>query len=103
MTIAELNRYISSWQRRTKQQAQEQAAHNYILAGLIGRSIASYFSEEIEMPKVEEVYSSLFEDKAEETKQQQENLQTQLAVARLKQFATFHNEKYKVVEKINNE
>lgn len=55
------------------------------------------------MPKVEEVYSSLFEDKAEETKQQQENLQTQLAVARLKQFATFHNEKYKVVEKINNE
>ena len=99
MTIGELNRFIASWQRRTKQQAQEQAAHNYILAGLIGRSIASYFSEDIEVPKVEEVYSSLFEDKAKETKEKQENLITELSVARFKQFANFHNEKYKVVEK----
>lgn len=103
MTIAELNRYIESWQRRTKREAQERAAHNYILAGLVGRSIASYFSEEIEMPKVEEVYSSLFEDKAEVTKQQKETLKTELSALRLKQFATFHNEKYKVVEKINDE
>lgn len=98
MTIAELNRYLQSWQRRTKREAQERAAHNYILAGLVGRSIASYFSEEIEMPKVEEVYSSLFTDKAEETKQKQQELETEVAVARFKQFVNFHNEKYKVVE-----
>lgn len=55
------------------------------------------------MPKVEEVYSSLFDDKAEVTKQQKETLKTELSALRLKQFATFHNEKYKVVEKINDE
>lgn len=102
MTIAELNRYLESWQRRIKREAQERAAYNYILAGLIGTSVASYFSEEIQMPKLEEVYSSIFEDKAEETKQQKKNLETELAVARFKQFANFHNSKYKVVEN-NNE
>ena len=95
MTIAELNRFIKSWQRREKQRAQETAVHNYILAGLVGKSIASYISSDIEMPRIEEVYSSLFEDKAEETKQKQEELATELAVARFKQFANLHNEKFK--------
>jgi hypothetical protein len=95
MTIAELNRYTKSWQRREKQRAQEIAVHNYILAGLIGRNMAGLFSQEVEMPKLEEVYSSLFEDKAEDTKRKQEELATELAVARFKQFANLHNENFK--------
>lgn len=95
MTIAELNRYTKSWQRREKQRAQEIAVHNYILAGLVGRNIASYFSQDIDMPKIEEVYSSLFEDQAKENKQKQEEMATELAVARFKQFANLHNEKFR--------
>ena len=47
------------------------------------------------MPKIEEVYSSLFEEQAKENKQKQEEMATELAVARFKQFANLHNEKFK--------
>ncbi len=47
------------------------------------------------MPKLEEVYSSLFEEQAKENKRKQEELATELAVARFKQFANLHNEKLK--------
>ena len=94
MTIAELNRRLKSYQRVKKAQAQESAAHNYILANLIGVSIASHLSSDITMPRIEEVYSTLFDEKAEETKQQKENLKAELSVLRFKQFANFHNKKY---------
>lgn len=101
MTIAELNRFVGSWQRRHKLQEQEKAAHNYILAGLIGKSIASYLDSSIEFPKIENVYTNLFEEKAEETKEKQVDKVTELSVARFMQFATFHNNKYKVVENLS--
>ncbi len=94
MTIAELNRRIQSYQRVKKAQAREQAAHNYVLANLIGRGIASYLSNDINMPKIEEVYSTLFDEKAEETKIEKENLKAELSALRFKQFANFHNKKY---------
>lgn len=94
MTIAELNRKVSSYQRVKKAMAQEQAAHNYILAGLIGRNIASYIAEDVTVPKLEEVYSYLFNEKAEETKSEQEELKTELSILRFKQFANFHNKKF---------
>lgn len=101
MTIAELNRFIDSWKRKSKIQAQETAVHNYILAGLVTKGIASYFDSNIEFPKIEEVYSNLFNEQAEETKEKQLDKVTEASVARFMQFATFHNNKYKVVENIS--
>ena len=104
MTIAELNRFVESWKRNYTRQEKERAAHNYILAGLVGKCVASYFSNNIEMPKIEEVYSNLFEEKVEETKNEKENLTTDASVARFMQFVNFHNKKFnKVVENLNDE
>ena len=98
MTIAELNRAVRSFNRKEKQRAKETAVHNYILAGLIGSAFASAFSEEASMPRLEEVYSALFEDKAEETKKQIEEKKQELSVIRFTQFANSHNNKFKQQE-----
>lgn len=95
MTIAELNRHLKSYMRREKMRLQETATHNYILASLIKCAVASSISSDVEMPKIEEVYGSLFEEKAEETKQKKQDLATELSVARFKQFANIHNAKLK--------
>lgn len=103
MTIAELNRAVNSWNRVHKALSQEKAIHNYILAGLIGKTVLSAFSEQVEVPKLEEVYSSLFEDKAEERKAELDQKRTELSVIRFIQFANSHNEKYKQQEVANIE
>ena len=41
MTLAEFNRLIESKQRVQKVEAQEKATYDYILADLVGRSLAS--------------------------------------------------------------
>ncbi|MBR4419970.1 MAG: hypothetical protein IKT32_03740 [Clostridia bacterium] len=94
MTIAELARYIKSYQRREKQRAQERAAYDYMQANLIARSVASYFSEEITVPTLQEAYSGLFEDKAQEQAEEKARLKAELSVLRFKQFANYHNRKY---------
>ena len=98
MTIAEFQRFLRSYTRREKLRAQEQATHNYILAGLMGRAFASCLTDEIEMPKLEEVYSSLFTEQAEEIKQKKQDLTTDISVIRFKQFASFHNKKFEQQE-----
>ena len=96
MTIAELNRYIESFSRVTERKEKQKATHNYILANMIGTSIASYFSEDITMPPIEEIYSSLFSEKAEEAKQEKIDKATELSAARFIQFANFHNKNFKL-------
>lgn len=95
MTLDEIKRAIDSWSRRKKLEAQELAINNYILASLVARNIAATFSNDVEIPKVEQIYSSLFEDQAKETQEKQENLKAELSAARFKQFADFHNKKFK--------
>lgn len=95
MTIAELNRFFESYVRREKIRMQEIATNNYILANLIRFAVGSCLSSEVQMPRIEEVYSSLFEEKAEETQQKKQELTTDLSVLRFKQFADTHNKKFK--------
>ena len=105
MTLAELARYIQSYQRREKQRAQERAAYDYILANLTAKSIASYFSEDIQLPTLQEVYTGLFDNEAEQKAQERANKKAELSALRFKQFAENHNSKYKKEEvaKLNNE
>jgi hypothetical protein len=95
MTIAELNRKLNSLQKINKAKAQETATQNYILAILIGRSIASYFSNDIEMPPIEQAYPSLFSEAAEDTKQKKDEVKAELSALRFKQFAQSFNQRFK--------
>lgn len=71
MTLAEVGRWIdgASWRHKSK------AQYDYILADLIGRSIARVISDEATMPDIEDVYPNLFEKKqaVEETPQRDLN------------------------------
>ena len=70
MSIAELIRAVESKKRVIKQQAQEKATFDYILADLIGRSIGRLYSNSTHLPDVSEIYPTLFDNQQiEENKQ----------------------------------
>ncbi len=93
MTIAELERAVLSWKRTQDVRAQEHAAYDYILASLIGVNVASFFGD-VEVPALAEVYSHLFQEKAEEVKEEKIDVKMELSALRFKQFAKSYNEKF---------
>jgi hypothetical protein len=101
MTIAELDRAISSKRRVEKTRAQERASLDYILADLIGRSVSRIYSSSNTMPEISQVYPSLFDN--EEIKEQSRTKKAELSAIRFKQFANFHNAKLKGGANINND
>ena len=99
MTIGELQRAITSKQKVRKLEAQEKAAHDYILAELIGRSIARIYNSANKMPTIAEAYPTLFD--AEEVEQKQAEKQAELFAIRFRQFAASHNKRLEEVQEIN--
>lgn len=93
MSIAELTREIDSRKRQERDAARETAAHNYILADLIGRSVARLYSSTAKMPTLADAYPSLFN--SEEIEEQQQRKKDELTIMRFKQFAASHNKKYR--------
>lgn len=97
MTIAELTRAVESKKRIQKLEAQERASLDYILADLIGRSIARLHSSAAHMPQISDVYPSLFSSgEVEEKVQEKKN---ELSVLRFKQFAQSYNNKFREAAK----
>lgn len=92
MTIAELVRKIDSQKRIKKSQQQEKAEFNYMLADLVGRSVARIYSSSAKLPSLSEAYPMLFD--SEEAQEERKQQQMQLSVLRFKQYANFHNKKY---------
>lgn len=92
MTLAELERAISSKKRVKKQQDQERAAFDYILADLIGRSVARIYSSSAKLPEITEVYTTLFDNQGYQEKKQ-EQLE-ELSALRFRQFAQAYNKKF---------
>lgn len=93
MTFAEVERAIASKRR----QEQRRASFDYILADLIGRSVARVHNSSNTMPTLAEAYPTLFDKQAEE-----EEIQAQkdkLSVLRFKQFAQSYNKKHQEVSK----
>lgn len=102
MTLAEIKRAVDSKVRVDKARAQERATFDYILANLVGVSVSRCIDGKADYPTLEEVYSSLFEEetkaKAEEKRAKEEEIQAvkdTLSALRFKQYADFHNSKYK--------
>lgn len=92
MTFAELNRLLSSKKRMLKEQEKKQASFDYILADLIGRSVARVYNSSNKMPTLSEAYPSLFDEAEEKAKiQEQKN---ELSAIRFKQFAQTFNKKF---------
>lgn len=92
MTIAELERALESKRRIEKARAQEQASFDYILADLIGRSVARIYGSANKMPELIEVYPSLFE--SQQIDEQKAVRQDELSALRFKQFANAFNKRF---------
>ena len=99
MTLAELERAIASKRRVQKVKAQEKATFDYLLADLVGRSVARIQSSANRMPEIAEVYPSLFD--TEEIKQQKQEKQAELSALRFRLFADSYNKRFKQKEVAN--
>lgn len=100
MTLAELTRLMDSKKRMLKAQAQEKASFDYILADLIGRSVARIYNSSNKIPSIAEVYPSLFDSKEIEEKKAEKK--AELSALRFKQFADSFNKRFKEVAKEND-
>lgn len=92
MTLAELIRALESKKRVLKQQQQEKASYDYILADLIGRSISRIYNSSNTMPDIAEVYSALFN--AKEIEEQRQEKRNKLSALRFRQFAQAYNKNF---------
>lgn len=99
MTFAELDRFIQSQNRRKKAEAQERATFDFLLADLIGKSVARIYSSSNTMPDISEVYPTIFDSKQME--EQKQAKKDELSVLRFKQFANFHNNRIKEVRSVS--
>lgn len=93
MTFAEINRAMESAKRRE----QRKASFDYILADLIGRSVARVHNSSNKMPTLAEAYPTLFDKEAEEEEIQKKK--DELSALRFRQFAQSYNKKLMGVSK----
>lgn len=100
MTLAELERAMASKRRMLKAQAQEKASFDYLLADLIGRSVARVHSSANTMPEISEVYPSLFDSKEIQEKRQEQK--AELSALRFKLFAKSYNDRFREAAKKND-
>lgn len=92
MTLAEIVRFIESRKRVMKIDAKEKATFYYTLADLIGRSVARIHSSSNQMPKIADVFPSLFD--SEEIEEKLQEKKDELSALRFKQFTQSFNRKF---------
>lgn len=98
MTLAELDRYFKSKERQQKAAEQQKASFDYILANLIGLSVARAYNSQNKMPTMAEAYPSLFDSKAAQAAKEKQRF-----INGLTQFAKLHNKQFEEVAKKENE
>lgn len=101
MTPGEFLRAVESKKRVLKIEAQEKATFDYVLADLIGKSIARVYHSSNKMPEISEVYPTLFD--SQEVEQKKAEKKAELSALRFKQFAASHNQRFEEVQKEVNE
>lgn len=85
MTLAEVVR----WEKGAIFRLKSKAQFDYILADLIGISVGSKFSDQIEYPTIEKAYSGLFDEQKEENNN--EEVIATNNINRFMEFAQRHN------------
>ena len=93
MTFAELERLLDSKKRVIKQKAQEKASYDYILADLIGRSVARIYGSTNTMPDIGDVYPAIFD--SQEIAEKKAAKKADISAIRFRQFADSYNKKFK--------
>lgn len=101
MTYAELERFAMSRKRVIENQERKQASFDYILADLIGRSVARIYSSSNKMPPLSEAYPSLFS--SEEENKAIQKKKDELSALRFIQFAQSFNKNYRKGAAIKDE
>lgn len=91
MTLLEVDRALKSYVRVKRREAQERASYDYILADLIGRSVARVYHSTNKMPPIYEAYPNLFDNEEMQEKQQQKK--DDLSALRFRKFANAFNKK----------
>ena len=91
MTLLEVDRALKSYERVKRREAQEKASYDYILADLIGRSVARVYHSTNKIPPIYEAYPGLFDNKEMQEKQQEKK--DKLSALRFRQFANAFNKK----------
>lgn len=89
MTIAEIERELNAARKRE----QRRASYDYVLADLIGRSMARVHNSKNTYPTLAQAYPTLFDIEEEQEKQQTQK--DSLSAIRFRQFANAHNNKMK--------
>ena len=92
MTIAELDRFFTSQMRVKEREERKRASFDYVLADLIGRSIARVDNSANKMPTISEAYPDLFS--SEEVAEKAQEKRNELSILRFKQFSQIHNNKF---------
>ena len=95
MTFAEIERAVRSKVRVQKQQAQEKATYDYILAQLIAKGVSKILGDKSSYPTIEEVYPGVFDEVIEERKAKAQEQKMNLSALRFKQFAQSYNNNLK--------
>lgn len=94
MTLAEVDRHITSYNRRQKAEMKERAALDWLLADLIGKSVARIQSSTVRYPSLTEAYPEIFKDDIEAIQEEKEKKQAELSALRFKQFAQSFNKRF---------
>lgn len=87
MTIAELER----WQEGALSRMKTQAQFDYMLANLIGISVARIYKNNLQYPTIEKVYPELFKEEKDNEPSEQEIAQNN--INRFLNFAIEHNKR----------
>lgn len=93
MTLAELERAIDSKKRVIIQEQKQKATFDYALADLIGRSVARIHSSTNTMPKISDIYPTLFSN--EEVEENIQAKKDEVSALRFKLFANSFNDRRK--------
>ena len=83
-----------------KAQERKQASFDYVLADLIGRSVARVYNSSNKYPSISDAYPSLFDN--EEVQAKREELEIERFKANLQRFTQSHNQKIQGVAKDND-
>lgn len=92
MTLAEFDRFVSSKRRVQEREAKEKATYDYILADLMGRSLARVFNSSNTYPEIYDAYPALFDK--EQIEEQRQERQNELSAQRFMAFAESFNKKF---------
>lgn len=96
MTIAEIDRAAESYKRRYENEAKQRATFDYVLAQMISIGMNKAINGgDAEFPAIEEIYPTLFVERAVAKKESKNELKNMAFAIQLKQFSKQHNDKLK--------